>query len=185
MKEKKYYFNKIHKLLREEIRADLKCGLTKDVNDYLESCKNHFCMLQSGIPSVVGRFFGRTKKEVEQAQAMWAEIKLDMEGLIPCIIKGVKADEMKNNIRTVTAKSLIECAMAETGLQYRIFEQRYRAKIHIKITDASKLTFYLNYKKTPELLPSVIEAVKNIKKNISKLGKTAIVGRISSWDMWE
>lgn len=185
MKEKKYYFNKIHKLLREEIRADLKCGLTKDVNDYLESCKNHFCMLQSGMPSVVGRFFGRTKKEVEQAQAMWAEIKFDMEGLIPCIIKGVKADEMKSNIRTVTAKSLIQCAMADAGLQYHFIEQRYRAKLEIKVTDKSKLTFYLNYKKTPELLPSVVEAAKAIKENISKLGKTATVGRVNGWENWE
>ena len=185
MKDKSYYIKKIQQLLRNEIKADLKYGLSKDENDYLESCKNHFSMLQSRLPSTYGRFFGKSKKEILQAQEMWAEIKQDMTGLIPGIIKGVKAELMKGEIRAITAKSLIECAMAEAGLQFRFIEQRYRAKIHIKITDASKLTFYLNYKKTPELLPSVIEAVKNIKENISKLGKAATVGKISSWDIWE
>lgn len=185
MKDKKYYIKKIQQQLRQEIKVDLKCGASRDENYYLESCKNHFSMLQSGLPATFGSFFGKSKKEILKTQEMWAEIKQDMTKLIPGIIKGVKAELMKGEIRAITAKSLIECAMAETGLQFCFIEQRYRAKIHIKITDASKLTFYLNYKKTPELLPSVIEAVKNIKENISKLGKTATVSKTSSWDMWE
>ena len=185
MKDTSYYIKKIQQLLRQEIKADLKYGLSRDENDYLESCKNHFSMLQSGIPSTLGRFFGKSKKEILQAQEMWAEIKQDMAGLIPGIIKGVKAELMKGEIRAITAKSLIECAMAEAGLQFHFIEQRYRAKLEVKVTDASKLTFYLNYKKTPELLPSVIEAAKTIKENISLLGKTATIGKINSWEKWE
>ena len=185
MKDKSYYIKMIQQSLRQEIKADLKYGLTRDENDYLESCKNHFSILQSGIPSTLGRFFGKSKKEVIKAQELWAEIKQDMAQLIPDIIKGIKVELMKGDIRAITAKSLTECAMAEAGLQFHFIEQRYRAKIEIKVTDASKLTFYLNYKKTPELLPSVVEAAKSIKENISKLGKTATVGKISSWEKWE
>lgn len=185
MKDKSYYIKKIQQLLRQEVKADLKYGLSRTEIDYLDSCMNHFSILQSGLPSTFGRFFGKSKKEILQAQEMWTEIKQEMTGLIPDIIKGAKADLMKGEIMAITAKSLVECAMAEAGLQFRFIEQRYRARIEVKVTDASKLTFYLNYKKTPELLPSVIEAVKTIKENISLLGKTATVGKINSWEKWE
>ena len=92
MKDKSYYIKKIQQSLRQEIKADLKYGLTRDENDYLESCKNHFSILQSGIPSTLGRFFGKSKKEVIKAQELWAEIKQDMAQLIPDIIKGVKVE---------------------------------------------------------------------------------------------
>lgn len=185
MKDKNFYIKKIQQSLRKEIKDDLKYGLTRNENDYLESCKNYFSVLQSGLPSTLGRFFGKSKKEIMQAQELWAEIKQEMIQFIPDIIKGVKVEMMKGDIRAITAKSLTECAMAEAGLQFHFIEQRYRAKVVIKVTDASKLTFYLNYKKAPELLPSIVEAAKAIKENISKLGKTATVSKINSWEKWE
>lgn len=185
MQSKEFYFKKIHQLIRKDIRDDINMGVEKPESHYINECKNHFSTLQSGLPASLGRFFGKSKKEVQLALEMWRELEMDLKGLIPTIILGVKADQMKTNINAVTTKALVKSKMTEAGLEFHFIEQRYRAKIEVRVSDISKLTFYLNYKKAMELLPRVIESAKAIRDSIAILGKTAMIGRISGWEHWE
>ena len=185
MKSKEYYFKKIHQFIRKDIRDDINRGVELPESHYMDECKNHFSMLHSGIPSTLGRFFGKSKKEVQLAIEMWKALEIDLKGLIPAIILSVKADQMKTNINAVTTKALVKSRMTEAGLEFIFIEQRYRARIEVKVSDISKLTFYLNYKKAMELLPGVIESAKAVKENIAILGKTAMICRTSGWEHWE
>ena len=185
MKEKEQYIAKIQQLIRPEMRENIKCGFEKSEIEYLERCRKLFISMQTGKPTALVRFFGNGKKEELQTLELWNELKPEVSRMLSGTLRSIKAQQMKSAINAVTAKSLIMCGMADAGLQFAFTAQRYRAKIEVKMSDTSKLVFYVNYKKAIEVLPTVIESAKIIKENIGKLGSGALINRICGWENWE
>lgn len=185
MKEKEQYIAKIQQLIRPEMRENIKCGFEKSEIQYLERCRKLFYSMKSGTPTALARFFGNGKKEEQQTHELWKELEPEVNLMISGTLRSIKAQQMKSAINAVTAKSLIMCGMADAGLQFSFTAQRYRAKIEVKLSDTSKLVFYVNYKKAIEVLPTVIESAKIIKENIGKLGSGAVINKICGWESWE
>ena len=92
---------------------------------------------------------------------------------------------MQTNINAVTAKALISIAMKDAGLEYIYTAQQFRAKIEVKISSKSKLTFFVGYKKLQDELSSLVESAKTIKENMVKLGGNATIKKILSIDSFE
>ena len=184
MKEKEQYIAKIQQLIRPEMRENIKCGFEKSEIEYLERCRKLFISMHTGKPTALVRFFGNGKKD-EQILEQWKELEPEVSHMLSGTLRSIKAQQMKSAINAVTAKSLIMCGMADAGLQFAFTAQRYRAKIEVKVSDTSKLVFYVNYKKAIEVLPTVIESAKIIKENIGKLGSGALINRICGWENWE
>ena len=75
--------------------------------------------------------------------------------------------------------------MKNTELEFIFTAQQFRAKIEVKISPKSKVTFFVSYKKLQEELSSLIESAKSIKENMEKLGGNATIKRIFSTDNFE
>ena len=75
--------------------------------------------------------------------------------------------------------------MKDAGLEYIYTAQQFRAKIVVKISSKSKLTFFVGYKKLQDELSSLVESAKVIKENMEKLGGNATIKKIHSTDNFE
>ena len=75
--------------------------------------------------------------------------------------------------------------MKAAGLEFIFTAQQFRAKVEVKISPKSKLTFFVSYKKLQEELSSLIESAKSIKENMEKLGGNATIKKIFSTDNFE
>ena len=80
---------------------------------------------------------------------------------------------------------LISNKMKAAGLEFIFTAQQFRAKVEVKISAKSKLTFFVSYKKLQEELSSLIESAKSIKENMEKLGGNATIKKIFSTDNFE
>ena len=75
--------------------------------------------------------------------------------------------------------------MKAAGLEFIFTAQQYRAKLEVKISAKSKLTFFVGYKKLQDELSSLVESAKAIKENMVKLGGNATIKKIFSTDSFE
>ena len=75
--------------------------------------------------------------------------------------------------------------MKNTELEFIFMAQKFRAKVEVKISPKSKVTFFVSYKKVFDELDNLIESAKSIKENMEKLGSTATIKRIFSTDNFE
>lgn len=92
---------------------------------------------------------------------------------------------MQMNINAVTAKVILSNKMKAAGLEFIFTAQQYRAKLEVKISAKSKLTFFVSYKKVFVELDNLIESAKSIKENMEKLGGNATIKKIFSTDNFD
>ena len=184
MKDRKYYIETVNKLIRSDINEDIKNNTNKSEMHYLSECLEYLNRLHNGWDPSSGWFYGGRGKN-DDAYALWVDAKQELTDTITSAIKACKAKQMQMNINAVTAKVLISNKMKAAGLEFIFTAQQYRAKVEVKISAKSKLTFFVSYKKLQEELSSLIESAKSIKENMEKLGGNATIKRIFSTDNFE
>ena len=184
MKGRKYYIETVNKLIRNDIKTDMKNNINKTERHYLSECLEYLNRLHNGWDPSSRWFYGGRGKN-DDAYALWVDAKQELSDMIVSTIKENKAKEMQMNINAVTAKALISIEMKKAGLEYIFTAQQFRAKIEVKISSKSKLTFFVGYKKLQDELSSLVESAKVIKENMVKLGGNATIKKILSIDSFE
>ena len=185
MKGRKYYIETVNKLIRNDIKTDMKNNINKTERHYLSECLEYLNRLHNGWdPSKDRWYFGRNNRN-DEAYALWVDAKQELSDMIISAIKASKSQQMQTNINAVTAKALISIAMKDAGMEYIYTAQQFRAKIEVKISSKSKLTFFVGYKKLQDELSSLVESAKVIKENMVKLGGNATIKKILSIDSFE
>ena len=184
MKGRKYYIETVNKLIRNDIKTDMKNNINKTERHYLSECLEYLNRLHNGWDPSSRWFYGGRGKN-DDAYALWVDAKQELSDIIVSTIKENKAKEMQMNINAVTAKALISIEMKKAGLEYIFTAQQFRAKIEVKISSKSKLTFFVGYKKLQDELSSLVESAKVIKENMVKLGGNATIKKILSIDSFE
>lgn len=178
------YFQQISRLIRQEIRDDIKLGIERPETDYLKKCRNFLFDLCFNLPPKSG-FLGGKRKGEDNFNMLWMDMKTEMTELIVSTVQSVKTQQLVKNINSTSAAAMVRQAMQEAGLEYQYLGQQYRAKVAVKITPTSKLVFHLSYKKISELLPEAVESAKQIKEMVSKLGKGTAIYKAHRWETWE
>ena len=184
MKDKKYYIETVNKLIRNDIKTDMKNNTNKTERHYLSECLEYLNKLHNGWNPSSGWFYGRYERN-DEAYALWVDTKQELSDIIVSTIKECKAKQMQMNINAVTAKSIISNKMKAAGLEFIFTAQQYRAKLEVKISAKSKLTFFVGYKKVFDELDNLIESAKSIKENMDKLGGNATIKKIFSTDSFD
>lgn len=184
MKGRKYYIETVNKLIRNDIKTDMKNNINKTERHYLSECLEYLNRLHNGWDPSSRWFYGGRGKN-DDAYALWVDAKQELSDMIVSTIKENKAKEMQMNINAVTAKALISIEMKKAGLEYIFTAQQFRAKIEVKISSKSKLTFFVSYKKLQDELSSLVESARIIKENMTKLGGNATIKKIFSTDSFE
>ena len=184
MKDRKYYIETVNKLIRNDIKTDMKNNTNKTERHYLSECLEYLNRLHNGWDPSSGWFYGGRGKN-DDAYALWVDAKQELTDTITSAIKACKAKQMQMNINAVTAKVIISNKMKAAGLEFIFTAQQYRAKLEVKISAKSKLTFFVSYKKVFVELDNLIESAKSIKENMEKLGGNATIKRIFSTDNFE
>ena len=184
MKDREFYFGEVKKLIKKDIRENIKAERRCEENTYLTRCKNYLMMICSGWKDYGHRFCGKIKNE-DFSYSLWVDLKPELTEYIRSVINSCKADQMKKAVNAISAQALISSAMKEAGLEYQIEAQQYRAKVSVKLNDKSKVTFYISYKKMQEMLATVVNSAKNLKEAVSDLGKGTTLGKVYSWESWE
>lgn len=184
MKEREYYLKAVNKLIRSDIKSDIKNNINKSEKDYMSYCLEYLNKLHNGWDPSSRWFYGGRGKN-DDAYALWVDAKQELSDMIVSTIKENKAKEMQMYINAVTAKALISIEMKKAGLEYIFTAQQFRAKIEVKISSKSKLTFFVGYKKLQDELSSLVESAKAIKENMVKLGGNATIKKIFSTDSFE
>ena len=184
MKDRKNYIEEVKKLISSDIRADIKNNTIATEKDYLSKCLDYLNDLYNGWDSSSRWFYGRHKKN-DEAYAMWVDAKEELSDIIISAIKACKAKQMQMNINAVTAKAIISNKMKAAGLEFIFTAQQYRAKLEVKISAKSKLTFFVSYKKVFDELDNLIVSAKSIKENMDKLGGNASIKKIIYTDSFE
>ena len=184
MKDRKYYIETVNKLIRSDIRTDMKNGINETEKKYMSKCLEYLHLLHNGWDPSSGWFYGRYERN-DEAYALWVDTKQELSDIIVSTIKECKAKQMQMNINAVTAKSIISNKMKAAGLEFIFTAQQYRAKLEVKISAKSKLTFFVGYKKVFVELDNLIESAKSIKENMERLGTTASIKKIIYTDSFE
>ena len=184
MKDRKYYIETVNKLIRNDIKTDMKNNTNKTERHYLSECLEYLNRLHKGWDPSSGWFYGGRGKN-DDAYALWVDAKQELTDTITSAIKACKAKQMQMNINAVTAKVIISNKMKAAGLEFIFTAQQYRAKFEVKISAKSKLTFFVSYKKVFDELDNLIESAKSIKENMEKLGSNATIKKIFSTDSFE
>ena len=184
MQTRKNFIKEIHRLIREEIRDNVKYGIEKPESRYLAVCQEFVCATSRGWKPKFGRLIGKNKEE-NDVNALWREIKQEVAAMISEEIRLAKAHQMKVEINAVTSKALISRSLKEANLEFQFTPQQYRAKVAIKIAPKGKLVFYISYKRTQELLPTIIESALEVKKDFEKISKIATIQKASVTECWE
>ncbi len=184
MKGRKYYIETVNKLIRNDIKTDMKNNINKTERHYLSECLEYLNRLHNGWDPSSRWFYGGRGKN-DDAYALWVDAKQELSDMIVSTIKENKAKEMQMNINAVTAKALISIEMKKAGLEYIFTAQQFRAKLEVKISPKSKLTFFVSYKKLQDELSSLVESARIIKENMTKLGGNATIKKIFSTDSFE
>lgn len=183
MNSRELYYHQIHRLIRQDIRNDIKMGIDRSEIDYLNKCHDYlFDLCNNLVPKFA--FFGGKGKGDDYSYSLWVDMKSDFAELITSTIQSVKAQQMVKNINSASAEALVRQVMKEAGLKYQYIGQQYRAKIAVKITPTSKLIFHINYKKINEFLPEAVASAKQLKELMSKLGKGTAIYKAYSWESW-
>ena len=183
MNSRDLYYHQIHRLIRQDIREDIKMGIERSEIDYLNKCHDYLFDLCNNLAPKFAFFSGKRKGD-DYSYSFWMEMKSDFAELVASTIQSVKSQQMIKNINSASAKALVDQAMKEAGLEYQYLGQQYRAKVSVKITPTSKLIFHLNYKKINELLPEAVASAKQLKELMSKLGKGTAIYKAYSWESW-
>lgn len=184
MKDRKYYIETVNKLIRNDIKTDMKNNIKETEKHYMSLCLEYLNKLHNGWDPSSRWFYGRNNRN-DEAYALWVDAKQELSDMIVSTIKGNKAKEMQMNINAVTAKALISIEMKKAGLEYIFTAQQFRAKLEVKISPKSKLTFFVSYKKLQDELSSLVESARIIKENMTKLGGNATIKKIFSTDSFE
>ena len=184
MKDRKYYIDEVSKLISSDIKFDMKNNTNKSEKEYLSKCLSYLNDLYNGWDSKSRWFYGRHNKN-DEAYAMWVDAKQELSDIIIATIKACKAKQMQMNINAVTAKAIISNKMKAAGLEFIFTAQQYRAKVEVKISAQSKLTFFVGYTKVFDELDNLIESAKSIKENMERLGTTASIKKIIYTDSFE
>ena len=184
MKDRKYNIETVNKLIRNDIKTDMKNNTNKTERHYLSECLEYLNRLHNGWDPSSGWFYGGRGKN-DEAYALWVDAKQELTDTITSAIKACKAKQMQMNINAVTAKVIISNKMKAAGLEFIFTAQQYRAKLEVKISPKSKLTFFVSYKKVFDELDNLIESAKSIKENMDKLGGNATIKKIFSTDSFD
>ena len=162
MKDRKYYIETVNKLIRNDIKTDMKNNIKETEKHYMSLCLEYLNKLHNGWDPSSRWFYGRNNRN-DEAYALWVDAKQELTDTITSAIKACKAKQMQMNINGVTAKVIISNKMKAAGLEFIFTAQQYRAKLEVKISPKSKLTFFVSYKKVFDELDNLIESAKSHK----------------------
>lgn len=130
------------------------------------------------------RFSARRVEYQKEMDRLWLEIKPDIASTIADCLRKSRVRKMTKEIRAAAAKGAITSAMEEAGLTYQVEYQTYRAKVSVLVSEKSKITFYINYKKMTEEIPQAISAAGEIIRQVSLLGKGASLSKAFRYESW-
>ncbi len=88
-------------------------------------------------------------------------------------------------ILTVSAQAYIKDAMENSGLQYMVEFQAYRAKLTVKLSARNKLTFYVNYKKMTQDLPKALDNMEILRHTLEQYGSGVTVKLNNGCERWK
>lgn len=184
MVENQDYINSIVKGLKEIIKNDVNTGIEKPYTEYcnwsLEHLKKHYKIVHKWSNHKQWMLDSRT--DVSQ---IWAEIKPAILSAIERFQKEYKHKKLTKEIQSTSARVIVKEAMKEAGFKHNFIGQTYRVKVTVLITHNRTLTVYIPYKKLIDCLPTIIESIKNIRKELESLGSNVSINKAYYIQDWE
>lgn len=124
-----------------------------------------------GDPS--GARFIFRKESMDDLAGIFASIDSDLAEYISKRYMDSSRRQKAEQVGKVTAKGILEPALASYGLKFNATYQRYRAKVEVFLDGGTSACFYVPYKKLQDdvLLERIPEAVEALNTMISDFGK--------------
>ena len=166
----------------DSLIADLKTVIKNDINSGVERTSAMYLDVAMDTLKTRYQMYHRrsrfapwSKDGLEDITRLWMGMKPDIVAAIERFQEEFRRKKIAKDIQATAAKSIIDLAMKEADLKYRFEGQTHRAKVNILLTHNKVLTVYISYKKVNEQLPSIVESIKVIRRELEQLGTNATI----------
>lgn len=181
--EYKGYVDIIISNIKDVIKSEVSSDNDKSEADYLYKCLD-----------LLKRFYKTNKKWsrfhvwsyecTEEVAHIWKTIQPELIAFIHDYLKKRRNQKMTKEIRSASAKAIIDEAMNEADLKYRYIGQTHRAKLCVLMTKDRYFTVHIAYSKLNEQLPNIIQSLKNIRHELNILGGGVTINKIPRTWSW-
>lgn len=161
----------------DSLIADLKTVIKHDINSGVERTSAMYLDVAMDTLKTRYQMYHRrsryapwSKEGLEDITRLWMGMKPEIVAAIDKFQEEFRRKKIAKDIQATAAKAAVSIAMEEVGLPYSFEGQTHRAKVSVLITGNKALTVYISYKKVNEQLPSIVESIKIIRREIEKLG---------------
>ena len=181
--EYKGYTVRLIPAIKDVIKNEVSSGNDKGEAHYLSLCLD-----------LLKRFYQMDRKwscfhawsyeSTEEMIHIWNTIQPELAEFIQNHLRQLRNKKMTKDIKSSSAKAIIDAAMKDTGLKYRYTGQTHRAKLSVMITKDRCLTVYIAYSKLNGQLPRIIQSLKSIKHELDTLGKGITISKAPGAGSW-
>ena len=175
------YVLRIISTIKDVLKSDVSSGTDKSEAHYLSICLNLFKRIYE-MDRKCKRFHVWSQESLKEVILIWNIIQPELAEFIQNHLKNLRTKKMTKEIKSSSAKAVIDDAMKEAGLKYRYTGQTHRAKLSVLITKDRCLTVYIAYSKLNEQLPRIINSLKVIKGELDAIGSSLTINKAQgSW----
>lgn len=165
--------------VKEYVRTDVRSGGNNQAAcmEAAHKAVRDLYKQRHGSPSGV-RFIFR-KESIEDVVDIFASLDRDLAEYISKRYMDCSRRQKAVQVGKVTARSLLETALASYGLTFRASYQQYRAKVEIFLDCGTSACFYVPYRKLRDdvLLERIPDAVAALNGMIADFGKNFEVSK--------
>lgn len=174
--DNKEYADKVSAELKDIIKNDVSSGNAKGEAHYLAIGLNHLKVLYKRKQQR-NRFQVWDWESTEEIAHIWDCIMPEMTAFIQATLKFYRHRKLTRDIRSASAKAVIDAAMKEAGLRHRYTGQVYRAKISVLVSKDRCITLSVAYSKLNEELPHIVQSLLLIKRELDALGDRVSINK--------
>ena len=181
--EYKGYTVRLIPAIKDVIKNEVSSGNDKGEAHYLSLCLDLLKRFYQ-MDRKWSRFLAWPYENIEEVTHIWNTIQPELAEFIQNHLRQLRNKKMTKDIKSSSAKAVIDAAMKDTGLKYRYTGQTHRAKLSVLITKDRCLTVYIAYSKLNEQLPRIIQSLKSIKHELDSLGKGITISKTPGAEAW-
>ena len=181
--EYKGYTVRLINSIKDVIKNEVSSGNDKGEAHYLSLCLDLLKRFYQ-MDRKWSRFHAWSYESTEEVAHIWNTIQPELSEFIQDYLKQLRHKKMTKDIKSSSAKAVIDAAMKDAGLKYRYSGHTHRAKLSVLITKDRCLTVYLAYSKLNDQLPHVIQSLKNIKHELDTLGNGITISKAPGAGAW-
>ena len=177
------YVLRIISTIQDVLKNEVASGTDKSEAHYLSICLNLFKRIYE-MDKKWKRFHVWSQESLKEVILIWNIIQPELAEFIQNHLKDLRTKKMTKEIKSSSAKAVIDAAMRDTGLNYLYTGQTHRAKVSVLIAKDRCLTVYIAYSKLNEQLPRIINSIKVIKDELDALGNNITINKVKgAWTL--